>query len=259
MKSLELKKLVGVLLVGCLMTGCSVGVGDVRANEGRTASAEIEQIVIPYNDAKSTAVLIVEPFVASQRVVTWTNKQGGGVPIGDSMAAQLVTALSNVGNFHLYDHRSASNVQVPPNGKGPYLLRATLTELNEDAESEASSRGGSLGGVGVLTGIAGAVTGNRGLGWAGYGVGVANPTYRRSKARRTGVVAFDLQIVEKNTGRIVASFESSGTFTSESEAAGASLFGIGGANAAQASSALGQALRAAMNDTVRKSVDTLLN
>ncbi len=245
------------LLAPMVLGACSVQTGDVRAKEGRTESTQVEEFRVPYDPTKPKVVLVVEPFVASQSVVTWTNNEGGAVPIGDKMAAQLVTALSRIGNFVLYDHKSANKAVVPKKGKGPYYIKATLTELNENAESEADSKGGSLGGVGVLTGIAGAVTGNSGLGWTGFGLAVANPTYQKNHAKRTGVVAFDVQITEKGTGRIVGSFESAGTFTSESEAAGASLFGIGGSNAVAAQSALGQALRTAMNVAVKKTIETV--
>ena len=237
---------------------CSVQTGDVTAKEGRTESTQVEEVHVPFDASKPKVILIVEPFVASQSVVSWTNGEGGAVPIGDKMAAQLTTALSRVGNFVLYDHASAGKIAVFKKGKGPFTIKATLTELNENAEAEADSHGGSLGGVGLLTGVAGAVTGNRALGWTGFGLAAANPTYEKDHAKRTGVVAFDVQITDKRSGRIIGSFESSGTFTSESAAVGASLFGIGGSKAVVAQSALGQALRAAMNDAVRKTMEAVL-
>jgi curli biogenesis system outer membrane secretion channel CsgG len=257
-KAVSILSVVTYLTMTVAVTGCSVQTGDVSAKAGRTEGTEVAELKIPYDPKKPKIALVVEPFIASQSVVTWTNDEGGAVPIGDKMAAQLITALSKVGNFVLYDSRSTKKVSAPPKGKGPYYITAVLTELNENAEAEADSKGASLGGLGVLAGIAGAVTGNRGLGWTGFGLAVANPTYQKNHAKRKGVVAFDAKIVEKSTGRIITSFESAGTFTSESEAVGASLFGIGGSKAVAASSALGQALRVAMNDAVQKSADELL-
>ena len=255
----EARLLSTALIVSLLsLSACSVQTGDVSAKAGRTESTTVEELRIPYQATKPKMVLVVEPFVTSQAVVTITHGESGSVPLADKMAAQLVTALSKVGNFMLYDHRSEKKISLPKGSKGPYYVRATLTELNENAESEADTKGGSLGGVGLLTGIAGAITGNRALGWTGFGLAAANPTYEKNHAKRTGVVAFDVQIVEKSTGRIVTSFDCAGTFTSESASAGGSLFGIGGAKAVSNSSAIGQALRAAMNDAVQKSADSLL-
>jgi len=50
---------------------------------------------------------------------------------------------------------------------------------------------------------------------------------------------------------------SHGSFTAESASSGVSVFGIGGGESAFAASALGQATRAAMNDTVKQLSDKL--
>jgi curli biogenesis system outer membrane secretion channel CsgG len=248
--------ILALTLIGASTTGCSVQTPDAKAEAGRTESTEVQEVKIPYDPQRKKFVLVVEPFQTSQSVITWTDNEGGAVPIGDKMAAQLTTALSNVGNFVLFD-KSTKKVPVRKGERGPFVLRATLTELTENAETESESTGGSLGGVGLLTGIAGAVTGNRALGWTGYGLAVANPTYGEASAMKKGVVAFDIQIVEKNTGRIVKSFSSAGTFKSAAVAKGGSLFGIGRTKTASASSAIGQALRIAMNDAVQKTYDSL--
>ena len=56
---------------------------------------------------------------------------------------------------------------------------------------------------------------------------------------------------------MVGTIVSHGNFTDESASGGFSLFGIGGGESAFAASALGQATRAALNDTVKQLMDQL--
>jgi curli biogenesis system outer membrane secretion channel CsgG len=230
---------------------------DVRAEAGRPAGSEISMVSIPYDPSRPKYVFIVEPFSTSQSVVSFTTGEAGQVPVGDKMAAQLVTALSRVGNFVLYDHRSASRVKLRKGEKGPYLIKATLTEFNENAEAAAEDNSFSLGGIGAVMGIAGAIADKPGLMWTGAGLAAANPGIENSASMKKGMVAFDTQITEKNSGRIIASFEAAGTFKAESAVNGYSLFGFSNRKAQFASSALGQALRMAMNDAVQKTSDSV--
>jgi curli biogenesis system outer membrane secretion channel CsgG len=238
-------------------SGCSQPVLDARAEAGRPAAAEVSMLSIPYNPSMPKYVFVVEPFIANSTVYNLNSTETGQIPIGDKMAAQLVTALSRVGNFVLYDHRSAGKIALRKGEKGPYLVRATLTEFNENAEGSQEDNGFSLGAVGAVMGIAGAVADKPGLMWSGAGLAAANPSYQDSQAERKGMVAFDVQITEKNTGRIISSYEAAGTFKAQSAVSGLSLFGIGNRKAQFASSAIGQALRIAMNDAVQKTVDAV--
>ena len=61
-----------------------------------------------------------------------------------------------------------------------------------------------------------------------------------------------MQVVEPDSGRIVGTIVSHGSFTAESASSGVSVFGVGGGESAFAASALGQATRAAMNDTIKQ-------
>jgi curli biogenesis system outer membrane secretion channel CsgG len=132
-----------------------------------------------------------------------------------------------------------------------------VTEFNEIAEATGSSTGGSAGAVGAALGIAGAIAGNREAAIAGTALGLANPTYESTVARRTGSVAMDLKIVDASNGRIEGTVNANGSFTTESAANGFSLFGFGKASNAFAASALGQANRAAMNSATQQIVDRL--
>lgn len=240
-----------------LSTGCSMQKMDVKAEAGRPEGSQIDIISLPYDASRPKYVLIVEPFESNQDVITYTHGEAGSVPINDKMAAQLTTALTKVGNFVLYDKKSARKISLRKGEKGPYILRATLTEFNEMAEGSSEESGVSLGGVGAVMGIAGAIADKPGLMWTGAGLAAANPGYESGSAERKGMVAFDLQIIEKNSGRIIDSFEAAGTFKAQSAINGISLFGISNAKTQFASSAIGQALRAAMNDAVQKTSDSL--
>jgi hypothetical protein len=132
-----------------------------------------------------------------------------------------------------------------------------VTEFSEVAEANNERQGGSLGWAGTVLGVAGAISGTPGAGIAGAAVSAANPTWENTKARRTGAVGLDLQVVEPDSGRMVGTIVSHGSFTSESASSGVSVFGIGGGESAFAASALGQATRAAMNDTVKQLSDQL--
>jgi curli biogenesis system outer membrane secretion channel CsgG len=114
-----------------------------------------------------------------------------------------------------------------------------------------------LGWAGTVLGIAGAVAGVPAAGIAGAAVSAANPTWENTKARRTGAVGLDLQVVEPDSGRMVGTIVSHGSFTAETASSGVSVFGIGGGESAFAASALGQATRAAMNDTIKQLSDQL--
>lgn len=248
-------------VAGLLMSsyGCTPKLGDVRAEEGRTESSQVEQISIPYEPGYPKVVLAVEPFRTSSTVVSLTSGPQGQVPVGDSMAAQLTTALSRVSNFSLVDADSlrGGKAKLQKGEVGPFVVRATLTEFNENAEGSAEDTSVSLGGVGAVMGIAGAVSDTPGLMWTGAGLAAANPSYEDKVASRTGQVAFDVQIVDQRNGRIVRSFDCAGKFKAESAVNGMSLFGIGNSKAKFASSALGQALRVAMNDATRKTFEAL--
>ncbi|WP_348759555.1 hypothetical protein [Candidatus Methylocalor cossyra] len=158
---------------------------------------------------------------------------------------------------HYKKHESDPDSLLHPGEVGPFVIKGTITEFNEVAEANDSRKGGSLGWAGTVLGIAGAVSGTPGAGIAGAAVSAANPTWENTKARRTGSVGMDLQVLDPRSGRVVGTIVSHGSFTSESATSGFSLFGVGGGESAFAASALGQATRAALNDTLRQLSDQL--
>ena len=280
-------------LIGCT---ASVDKSSVQASAGAPEPTKVASIHIPYNPAQPKYVVTVEPLkvgtsgsgaptVAQDR---YRNYNGWGwgpwgwrgpraenpapgaytaAPpkmtsvVGNGMQAQLITALSNVGNIAVIDyqhylaHKDNPSQLVGPGEVGPFVIKGTITDFTEVAEAKDSRQGGSLGWAGAVLGIAGGLAGSREAAFTGAGISAANPTWENKKMRRTGSVAMDLQIISPNTGRIVGSFVSSGKFTSESATSGLSLFGVGGGGSAFAASSLGQASRAALNDAVRQ-IDT---
>ena len=250
----------GILLFSALhSTGCSTRRLHVNAESGRPASAMVrDQVSLPLDRNKPRIILAVEPFSSLQGFTTFASNQISAIPVADQLAAQLTTALSKVGNFQLYDYRRLPTTKTKIGERGPYVLRAVVTEFNENTESDSGSWGIALGAVGLAAGMAGTVLGKPGLMWSGLGVAGASPAIDSRTETTTGMVAFDLQIIEHRTGKIVASFDAAGTFTSESSSSSGRIFGIGGSDSQSASSAVGQALRAAMNDAVSKTVSELL-
>jgi curli biogenesis system outer membrane secretion channel CsgG len=287
-----------VVLAAALVGACTATVDkqSVRATQTAPESTQVDVVRIPYDPSLPYYVVTVEPFGFAAggteggsappvpgRRYGWGPFGWGLLPegpqarpynpppqapppgMGQAIAAQLVTALSNVGNVRIIDydyylqHRAnpASLVKRSEHEVGPFVIRGEVTEFNEVAEATGSSTGGSLGAVGAALGVAGAIAGNTPAAATGAAVAVANPTLENTKARRTGSVAMDLKIVSPSNGRLLGAVVANGTFTNESSASGFSLFGIGKASNAFAASALGQANRAAMNSATTQIFERL--
>jgi curli biogenesis system outer membrane secretion channel CsgG len=287
-----------VVATALLATACTATVDkqSVRATDKAPESTQVEVVRVPYDPSLPYYVVTVEPFSFDAsgsgdgsappipgRRYGWgpygwgllpegpqarpynPPTQGAGPGMGPAIAAQLVTALSNVGNIRIIDYdyylenrsKPANLVKKSEHEVGPFVIRGNVTEFNEIAEATGSSTGGSLGGVGAALGIAGAIAGNTPAAVTGAAVAVANPTIENTKARRTGSVGMDLKIVNPTNGRLVGTAIAHGSFTSESSASGFSLFGVGKASNAFAASALGQANRAAMNSATTQIADGL--
>jgi len=279
MKKMRVGAVTLMCAVTVMATGCaSLDKSSVAASNNIPGHNRVEAISVPYDPKLPKFVVAVEPFrmddseqvieasstgskrcIGGECTTTITNKT-----VGHGVSAQLVTALTNAGNLSVVDMAGVKKLKgglystrIGKGEKGPYIVRGVVTEFTENAESSQTTRGASLGWAGVVAGVAGAVTGNRGLFWAGTGVAAANPTIVAQEAKKTGMIAFDVQVLNGKTGRIIKSFNVVGTFTAKSATNGASLFGIGGSKTEFAQSVLGQAMRVAMNDAVQKTVDAL--
>jgi curli biogenesis system outer membrane secretion channel CsgG len=274
----------------------SVNPRSVRATGEAPESTKVDAVHIPYDPSLPYYVVTVEPFSFDTdgsptdsgprtpgRRYGWgpwgwgllpegphaeaynPPTRGASEQMGPAIANQLVSALGNVGNVRIVDYdyyygrrnKPGTLVRRSAHEVGPFVIRGSVTEFNEIAEASGSSTGGSAGGLGAALGIAGAIAGNREAAIAGTALAVANPTYEKTVARRTGSVGMDLKIVDPGNGRVVGTAVANGSFTSESAASGFSLFGVGKASNAFAASALGQANRAAMNSATQQIFERL--
>jgi curli biogenesis system outer membrane secretion channel CsgG len=286
--------LLAALAAGC--APATVDKRSVRATSEAPESTAVDVVRVPYDPTLPYYVVVVEPFTfdadgspAADTPPTPGTRYGWGpwgwgilpegpraqaynpppqgatAQMGTAIANQLVTALGNAGNIRIidydyfYQHRGKPSSLVHRNQRevGPFVIRGSVTEFNEIAEATGSSTGGSAGALGAALGVAGAIAGNREAAIAGTSLAIANPTYERTVARRTGSVAMDLKITDPGSGRVVGTAVANGSFTSESAANGFSLFGLGKASNAFAASALGQANRAAMNSATQQVVERL--
>lgn len=171
--------------------------------------------------------------------------------IGNSISVQFMTALSHWDNISVVEWSQVKaekdgtfTTKLQPGEVGLFIIRGTVTEFNETAESDTKKRnvnGGMVGGFMNVVGVPG-----------GAVVGALNPTYNNDTQTRKGMVGLDIQLVDARNGRILRSCSCAGTFTTMSSIEGFSLLGTGGGDAKFTASAVGQATRAAMNDAVKK-------
>ena len=274
MSSRSLNRFFPIIAVtfGChSLVGCStLNSASVQATAGAPIAAEVAEVNIPYDSKFQKFVVAIEPLRFASNMDLTGGDDGSkiiitsGSAVSDQISAQLTTALSNVGNIAVLDKMAVKkkkdgmlSAKLKKGEVGPYVVKGTITEFNENAEVSADSAGGSLGWTGLVMGIAGAVAGKPALGWTGAGIAAANPSYHEAEASRKGVVGIDLVIVDGRDGRIVKSFSTKGTFIAKSAKSGFSLFGIGKNKSEFASSAIGQAIRAALNDAAKKTFDAL--
>ena len=248
-----------------LNSGCSATLDKsaLQATEGSPESTASEVVAIPHDPKLPTYVVAVQPFIFS-RALGPNQAQITITTGGESLAAKLTTALANVGNFSVVDSDALQKAKSGKYGAklqkgevGPFIVKATVTEFTEVAEASSESSGASLGWLGLVGGIAGAVSGNRALGWTGAGLAAANPSYQSDNREKKGMVAIDFQVIDGRTSRLVGAFKASGTFSSASATKGFSIFGIGKESHKFAQSVLNQAVRVAINDAVKKMNDCL--
>ena len=183
----------------------------------------------------------------------------GSATVGNVIAAQLTTALAGVGNISVVDSCSLRRdqngryiVSMQPGEIGPILVRGTITEFGEEVDVKESSSGFSLGLLGVGMAVVGGITRTPGIMYPGIGVAAANPQYKSKTSTRKGMVGIDINLINHNNNRVIDGFRAAGTFQNSASVSGLSVFGMRGGDSDFAASALGQALRVAINDAVKK-------
>lgn len=261
------------------LTGCSendpaqVDRAEAQAQATRPVSTEVEAIEIPYDPNLPILVLVVEPFLMGASGVTADTGQGagavvvgsgglggvqvinsgGGGPvvnpgqqIGPGVSAQLISALRLVGNVVVIDYPTyladpeKVAASLKPNEVGPFLLKGTVTEFSETADVSGKGEGtGYSVGLAMVPYVGGILA---------YGRG----SDASSETRRKGMVGFDVQIVDRQSGRLLSSFTASGSFVSVSQMKSETRWGKTKTTTEYASSAIGQAQRQANNQAVSK-------
>ena len=291
---LKVNRILSIFTLVVLSTSCSVNSGniDVRATAGRPDSAQVgESVELTLDSQVPRVAVLIEPFVyaaanvrssdsgyqspspvstAGEVIGELENNMNNFPPsygqeqIGQGLSAQLTTALSKSGRVSILDRRFLASAPqdysklTEKDEIGPILIRGTVTEFNEVADTAEKSNGLNVGVVGALVGLLGAIVDNQALVYTGTGITTANPTITSRESLRKGMVAIDLEIVDAKRGRILEGFQVSGTFTSKSSVDGVSVFGISHGSSDFAASAIGQATRVAINDAVSK-VGQVLN
>ena len=271
-----------VILLVVWITGCGEDAGpahvdrySANAQSLRPVAAEIKSVSIPTDPSLPTIVLIVEDFVMAASGVTSGNgmqstptfiSPGGlggpavinvpnynsqvinpGQQIGPGVSAQLISALSRVGNVIVYDYVTYKNepqkivANMKPSELGPYVIKGTVTEFAEtsDSSSQGESKGPNPGTM--MIPYAGPII---------YTIDVLKGRKSTMETRHTGMVGLDVRIINPANGQIVSSFTSEGTFTTVSMTVTQTKGGKTTTSSDYAASALGQAQIAALNKTV---------
>lgn len=85
-------------------------------------------------------------------------------PVGMGIAAQLRTALARWGNISIIEPAALTRqadgtytCKMSEREVGPFIISGTVTEFNETADLTQQMKGGSLGELGTVLGIAGAL------------------------------------------------------------------------------------------------------
>jgi hypothetical protein len=235
----------------------------VQARSGAPVSARVTEISIPLDPDAPRFIIAVEPVTlqGSVRNQVSTTRTTGGVhgssfdvngdvtisqetsssqtsvaPNANQIATQFVSALSAIENFSVVTPdalvKNSSGQYVlrgriaEPGEKGPYLIRAMITEYEAASESAQSD-------TNVLI-------------------------YNSDESLTRGMVAIDVQVIEGRTNRVTTAFPVQATFAAQSSKSGTGLVQIY-SEREQAKSVLDQALRKAVNDAATRVWQTLRN
>src|SRR5690349_1801291 len=166
---------VALVALATACTNATVDKQSVRATQNAPESMQVEVVRIPYDPSLPYYVLTVEPFSFDAsgdggggsappvpgRRYGWgpfgygllpegpqarpynPPPQGASANMGPAIAAQLVSALSNVGNIRIIDYdfylqnknRPSALVNKREHEVGPFVVRGSVTEFNEIAEA----------------------------------------------------------------------------------------------------------------------------
>ena len=269
---------------------------EARAQGSAPESAQVVKLSIPFNPSLPKYAVIIEPFqysasgqqsgggqaapVANEIVegitvtsmspdgneIRTTINTSAGPDIGRGMAAQLRTALSGWPNISILPVEAAKKnsdgtytCKLQPGEIGPFVITGIVTEFSETAAAARKENGVNTKDIGrVLNGI-GWATGHWGTERVGDAVRWSGPEFRNSKMKRTGMVGMDLAVLDGRIARYVGggTFNCAGSFTTVAVASDMNVLGFSSGQNMEASSSLGNATRAALNDALKKTCDAL--
>jgi len=255
---------------------------NVAAQTGAAPQSQtVEPVFIPVDPTLPTFYLTVEPafVVAAQGIVS-----GGGViseaqqqstftsgwfvaarthspesispsappneMLGYGAAAQLVTALTQIGNVAVIDF--ATYQAEPDRYPEIFVIKGTVTEYTETNDFNQKKKGWSTMVPGVIANVVGNVADIPILEEGGRAATMINGGKKKSITTRTGMVGLNLQIVQANTGRIIGAPTCQGTFSTQSATELKHGLGIESSQAEYQASALDQAGQVALNDATNK-------
>ena len=266
-----------------------------KATATAPESTQVEKLTFPQDPGLPTYVVIIEPFDYSASGQTsgggqvqpagngvsgeaytvlengniktnWSASQGPA--IGNGIAKQLGSALGGWPNVVIAEPDAVKHqddgtykLKLQPGEVGPFIICGTITEFSETAAMEGKKKGFNSKGLGVGTAIIGGITGHHTVAAVGTGVAVAGPEYQKQEMNRTGMVGMDLRVLDGRIARAVpgGTFDCQGSFTSLAAGTNFGMLGFSSGQTASASSSLGQATRAAMNDALTKIKGALSN
>ncbi|MDO8183369.1 MAG: hypothetical protein Q7T49_00065 [bacterium] len=260
---------------------------EVAAKSGVAPQSQtVEPVFIPADATLPTLLVTVEPpfVVAAQGIVS-----GGGITpgapeqstftsawlvaarthspqsispaaspnemLGYGAAAQLVTALTQIGNVAVIDY--ATYQKEPVRYPKIFVIKGTVTEYTETNQLDQKKKGWSTGPAGVLINTAGNILNVPGLSIGGQAMNIINAGKKTVTTTRTGMVGLSLQIIQTDTGQIVGAPTCQGTFATQSATQIKHGLGIENSQAEYQASALDQAGQAALNDAIGKIWETL--
>ncbi len=269
--------LLGIVLVSwSLSCGKKSGIrtdidpAEAQAQQEVPVQAEVKPLVIPYDPSLPKWVVTVEPFVQGSSGITAGNSgrgsqvmivPGGLVPtaiypavggsrtdpgsqVGFGITAQLLSAIqrglgnAEVVDWEIYKHDPEKIIAGMKTGElGPYVIRGVVTQHNQSTDASVEGESSNGAGLGLIP-------------YAGPIIRLGKGTKSVQRTTYRGMVAFDAQIVDPRSGRIVSSFTAEGTFTSIDTMTTKTSWGKTKVTSTGCSSAIGQALLAATNKAV---------
>jgi hypothetical protein len=237
-----------LLLIFLISCSPSIDPNSVKAKLDATTATQVDEIRIQRNTNFPISYLIVEPVRVSdkgnQKVIDVNFKGGVSnvsaqadlkvvstevqnylLPRQRQISLQLISALTGVGDFNVIDYdaytRTPAKYQSLADGKGPYFVRAVITESADAVVVEERKRKMPL-------------------------------IYRSEEFLSESIVGLDVSLVDIRNGHIAKSFPVRGTHIYKSAKSRTGMITDVSSNEVFMRSTVDQALRVALNNAAAK-------